>query len=79
MNEYLTEKELCKALRVSRYWVYHLRKRGMPFRKIGRGVRYVKQEVDDWLTAKYRKPELSTEAKENCHGKRKSENPRRSV
>jgi len=53
MNEYLTEKELCEALRVSRYWVYHLRKRGMPFRKIGRGIRYVRQEVDDWLTAKY--------------------------
>jgi excisionase family DNA binding protein len=49
---YFTEKELCEWLRVSRSKVMSLRKEGMPFIKIGKSVRFDKEEVEKWLREK---------------------------
>jgi predicted DNA-binding transcriptional regulator AlpA len=50
MNEYLTEMETCNRLHVSRFKLFELRKKGLPFRRIGRGIRYIPQEVDAWIS-----------------------------
>jgi len=51
MAEYLTEKELCEWLKISRSTAVRLRRKGMPFVKIGkRFVRYNKEEVEKWLS-----------------------------
>lgn len=49
MTEYMTEVEACKRLHVSRFKLFHLRKEGLPFRKIGRTIRYIPEEVDRWI------------------------------
>lgn len=49
MNEYLTEMETCRRLHVSRYKLFQLRKEGLPFRRIGRTIRYIPDEVDMWI------------------------------
>ncbi len=50
MNEYLTELELGKKLSVSRSTLYSRRKKGLPYRKIGRLIRYLPEEVEAWLS-----------------------------
>jgi len=49
MDNYLTEEELAEKLRVSRVFLYSLRKQGLPFRRIHRTIRYSPQEVETWL------------------------------
>lgn len=45
----LTEKELIEKLCFSRSMIYRLRKKGMPYKKISRTIRYDEQEVRDWI------------------------------
>lgn len=49
MENYLTEEELAEKLRVSRVFLYELRKQGLPFRRIHRTIRYLPEEVETWL------------------------------
>ncbi len=49
MDEYLTEMQMAKRLKVSRSVLSTLRKQGLPYRLIKRTVRYVPEEVDAWL------------------------------
>ena len=49
---YFTEKELCEWLKVSRSKVISLRKEGMPFIKLGKSIRFDKEEVEKWLKEK---------------------------
>ena len=49
MNEYLTEAELTKRLKISRQTLLALRKNGLPYRKVRGAIRYVPDEVDIWL------------------------------
>lgn len=47
---FLTEKELCRKLRVSRVFLYHCRQKGMPFIRVGsRCIRYELDSVVDWI------------------------------
>lgn len=49
---YLTEKELCSWLKISRSKVLNLRKEGMPFIKLGKNVRFDKEKIEEWLKEK---------------------------
>jgi excisionase family DNA binding protein len=49
MSELLTVKDLEKFFKVSRQTIYEWRKQGMPFRKIGRSIRFDMAEVDAWV------------------------------
>ncbi len=49
---YLTEKELCDWLKISRSKAVSMRKEGMPFLKIGKSVRFDKEQVEKWLKEK---------------------------
>lgn len=55
----LTDTELCEQLVVSRSTLWHLRKSSnLPFRRIGRSIRYVPDEIEQWLeTLAIDKPE----------------------
>lgn len=49
MNPYMTEAELEEYLKLSRYTFWQLRRNGLPYRRIGRTVRYLPEEVEAWL------------------------------
>ena len=48
-NEYVTIEELMQYLKVGRSTINRWRKEGMPFVKIGRGVRFVLEDVNRWI------------------------------
>ena len=52
MGLILTEKELSQFLKVSTVHLYHCRKRGMPFIKLGACVRYSLDDVLAWLKSR---------------------------
>lgn len=45
----LTEQELADRLRLSRSSVWKLRGQGLPFMRVGGGIRYLWSEVEMWL------------------------------
>lgn len=50
MDEYITIDELARKLNVSRGYLYNLCYQGkIPHRKIGRLVRFVPSEIEDWI------------------------------
>lgn len=55
MEEFLTKKDLCQWLKVSRATVDRWRQEGMPSKKIGRGVRFEKEAVLEWIEQKKQK------------------------
>ncbi|HAG12056.1 MAG TPA: DNA-binding protein [Desulfotomaculum sp.] len=52
MEEYLTQKELCKLLKISPTTVWRWRNEGMPFLKHGNSVRFDQNKVQQWLERK---------------------------
>lgn len=48
-DELLTKEELCKMLKISRATLDRWRKKGLPYIKTGRLVRFDKREVSRWL------------------------------
>lgn len=48
-QEYLTLKELTNKLKISRSTIDRWRKEGLPFVKIGRGVRFDEVAVMTWI------------------------------
>ncbi len=51
-EEYMTVKQLCDWLKVSRTTVDKWRRKGMPFIKEEKLVRFNKDEVEQWLKQK---------------------------
>lgn len=49
-REYITLNELAKSLKISRATIDRWRKEGMPYYKIGNGVRFIETEVNEWIT-----------------------------
>jgi excisionase family DNA binding protein len=46
----MTEKEMCEKLKVERIFLYHLRKKGLPFIRLGSKIlRYEVTEVENWM------------------------------
>lgn len=46
---YITLKELCEKLKISRATVDRWRREGLPFIKIGNGVRFIESDVMEWI------------------------------
>jgi len=55
--QFYTRNEIAKALRVSRGFLDHqaLRGEGPPFFRIGRSIRYDRNQVIDWLRTQEKK------------------------
>lgn len=49
MSEMVTSEELQQIYKISRSTIDRWRKDGMPFEKIGRGVRFDLDQVKDWI------------------------------
>lgn len=49
-RQYITLNELAKSLKISRATIDRWRKEGMPYYKIGNGVRFIEAEVNEWIT-----------------------------
>ena len=49
-REYITLNELAKSLKISGATIDRWRKEGMPYYKIGNGVRFIESEVNEWIT-----------------------------
>ena len=47
--KFLTVEDVSEMLQVSRITIYNLKKKGMPFIKIGKNIRFDQQEVLDWI------------------------------
>ena len=45
----ITEKELIEILKVSRITIYERRKKGLPFLKMGKVIRYDLEKVLSWM------------------------------
>ena len=45
----LTVEELMEMLKVSRTTIYLWRKNGLPYKKVGRSIRFDYKEVRDWI------------------------------
>lgn len=52
MGEFLTEKQLCEWLKISRSTAIRWRKNGLPFAKVNKSVRYDKDKVQEWIDKK---------------------------
>lgn len=48
-KEYITLMELAQSLKISRPTIDRWRKEGMPYYKIGNGVRFLEAEVYEWI------------------------------
>lgn len=48
-REYITMKELVRSLKISRSTIDRWRREGMPYYKIGNGVRFIEEEVNEWI------------------------------
>ena len=48
-KEYITLIELAQMLKISRATIDRWRKEGMPYYKIGNGVRFLESEVNEWI------------------------------
>ena len=60
MNDYLTEMELTKRMKISRQTLLALRRNGLPFRQVRGTIRYVPEEVDIWLGVHCQGQQLQT-------------------
>lgn len=50
MEELLTQKELCEWLKITAMTAYRWRrKEGLPYVRIGNGIRYDKAQVMEWI------------------------------
>ena len=49
MNKLVTDRELSEILGLSRSTISRLRTLGLPYKKIGRSVRYDLEEVKKWI------------------------------
>jgi excisionase family DNA binding protein len=49
--KFLTIDDVSEMLQVTRSTVYNLKKRGLPFIKLGKNIRFDQQEVIEWVKA----------------------------
>lgn len=47
--KYLTIEDVAEMLQVTRSTIYNFKKKGLPFIKIGKTVRFDQEEVIDWI------------------------------
>lgn len=49
---YLTIEQVAEMLQVTRMTIYNLQNKGLPFIKIGKSVRFDKNDVIEWMNSK---------------------------
>ncbi|HZK01800.1 MAG TPA: helix-turn-helix domain-containing protein [Anaerovoracaceae bacterium] len=49
--KFLTIDDVSEMLQVTRTTIYNLKKRGLPFIKLGKTIRFDQDEVIDWIRA----------------------------
>ena len=49
MQELLTMKEMAELLKVSEWTLINWRKKGMPYKRVGRGIRFEKDKALEWV------------------------------
>ena len=49
--KFLTIDDVSQMLQVTRSTVYNLKKRGLPYIKLGKNIRFDQQEVIEWVKA----------------------------
>jgi predicted DNA-binding transcriptional regulator AlpA len=49
---YVTTKELEQKYKLSAMTIWRYRKEGMPFEKLGNGIRFDEEKVHEWLRGK---------------------------
>ena len=47
--KFLTVEDVAEMLQVTRTTIYNLKKQGLPFIKLGKNIRFVQDEVVDWV------------------------------
>lgn len=50
--KYLTIEQVAEMLQVTRMTIYNLQNKGLPFIKLGKSVRFDKDDVVAWLNSK---------------------------
>lgn len=54
--KFLTIEDVAEMLQVTRTTVYNLKKKGMPFIKLGKNIRFNQDEVIEWVMKNNREP-----------------------
>ena len=52
MNDLITTNDLCNKIKVTRTTIERYRREGMPYKKIGKMVRFDIDEVSTWINEK---------------------------
>lgn len=47
--KFLTIEDVAEMLQVTRTTIYNLKKKGLPFIKLGKNIRFNQEEVIDWV------------------------------
>lgn len=47
--KFLTVEDVAEMLQVTRTTIYNLKKKGLPFIKLGKNIRFDQDEVVDWV------------------------------
>lgn len=47
--KFLTVEDVAEMLQVTRTTIYNLKKQGLPFIKLGKNIRFDKEDVIDWV------------------------------
>lgn len=50
--KYLTIEQVAEMLQVTRMTIYNLQNKGLPFIKLGKSVRFDKDDVIEWVNSK---------------------------
>jgi excisionase family DNA binding protein len=59
--KFLTIEDVADMLQVTRTTVYNLKKRGLPFIKIGKSIRFNQEDVIEWVMNNSRDPKEEKE------------------
>ena len=59
--KFLTIEDVADMLQVTRTTVYNLKKKGLPFIKIGKNIRFNQKDVIDWVMNNSRDPKEEKE------------------
>lgn len=59
--KFLTIEDVAEMLQVTRTTIYNLKKKGLPFIKLGKNIRFNQDEVIDWILANSRESSKENE------------------
>lgn len=63
--KFLTVEDVAEMLQVTRTTIYNLKKKGLPFIKIGKNIRFDRDEVIAWVKSNSRTTKTDQETKKS--------------